>query len=315
MSVESDRLQPYLPRLVRYWDEDAPGELHRSIDGSMVFVDISGFTKMSERLARHGTVGAEEVTEVIDNTFGQLLPEAYSFGANLLKFGGDALLLLFTEPGHPLRAAAAAHAMRAKLRQIGVFQTTAGKVSLRMSVGVHSGLFDFLLVGGSHRELIVAGQAATRTVEMESAATAGQVLLSPETAKALPRGSVGLARGPGFLLRGAPGGDRLEFRAATSPGGDLSQFIPAALRGMLEGGAVEPEHRAAAVAFIHYTGFDRLVSERGAARAAGVLDRLVRAVQEAVDVLGVTFLATEIAPDGGKMILTAGVPQITGNDE
>ncbi|MGQ0849295.1 MAG: ATP-binding protein, partial [Actinomycetota bacterium] len=83
----------------------------------------------------------------------------------------------------------------------------------------------------------------------------------------------------------------------------------------LAGGAAAPAPRPAAVAFTHYTGVDRGVSEGGAARAAAVLDRLVRAVQEAVDARGVTFLATDIAPDGGKMILTAGVPQITGNDE
>jgi hypothetical protein len=75
---------PYLPSIVRHWDEETPGALHRSIQGSMVFVDISGFTKMSERLARHGKVGAEELTHVIGTTFGALLPAAYAYGANLL---------------------------------------------------------------------------------------------------------------------------------------------------------------------------------------------------------------------------------------
>src|SRR5690606_16744544 len=84
----NSHFRQYLPRLVRYWDDEAPGTLHRRLEASMVFVDISGFTKMSERLARHGNVGAEEVTEVIDSTFGSLLPEAYGYGANLLKFGG-----------------------------------------------------------------------------------------------------------------------------------------------------------------------------------------------------------------------------------
>ena len=88
-------IHQYLPRLVREWDDRAPGQLHQAIDGSMVFVDVSGFTKMSERLARHGKVGAEEVTEVIGGTFERLLGEAYAYGASLLKFGGDALLLFF----------------------------------------------------------------------------------------------------------------------------------------------------------------------------------------------------------------------------
>ena len=97
-------LHPYLSRLVREWDDVAPGALHRAIEGSMVMVDVSGFTSMSERLARHGKVGAEEVTEVIGSTFERLLAEAYAFGATLVKFGGDALLLFFRGEGHPQRA-------------------------------------------------------------------------------------------------------------------------------------------------------------------------------------------------------------------
>jgi class 3 adenylate cyclase len=312
---KTPNLQQYLPRLVRYWDEDAPGRLHRSIEGSMVFVDISGFTKMSERLARHGNVGAEEVTEVIDNTFGALLPEAYAFGANLLKFGGDALLLLFTNEGHQQRAVAGAHAMRIKLREVGTFQTTAGKVSLRMSVGVHSGDFDFFLVGDSHREFIVAGPAASRTVEMEGAASANQILISPETASHLEPSLLGKPAGPGILLRGAPEVDPLEFRSATSPPTNLGQFIPTALREVLGEERVEPEHRATTVAFLHYEGFDELLANEGGETAGEILQRLIANVQHAADERDVTFLATDVAPDGGKVILTAGVPHTRGNDE
>jgi class 3 adenylate cyclase/Tfp pilus assembly protein PilF len=308
-------LRQYLPRLVRYWDAEAPGHLHRSIEGSMVFVDISGFTKMSERLARHGNVGAEEVTEVIDNTFGTLLPEAYGFGANLLKFGGDALLLMFTDEGHTERAAAGAYAMRAKLREIGTFQTTAGKVSLRMSVGAHSGDFDFFLVGESHREFIVAGPAATRTVEMEGAANANQILISTEMAARLDRQLLGDAAGPGVLLRHPPGVEPSEIAPDSGPTDHLAQFIPTALREVLGEQRVEPEHRPTAVAFLHYEGFDRLLAERGGPETGAILHRLVGAVQAAADDHDVTFLATDIAPDGGKIILTAGVPHTRGNDE
>ncbi|WP_430645214.1 adenylate/guanylate cyclase domain-containing protein [Agromyces sp. GXS1127] len=309
-----DVLQPYVPRMVRYWDEETPGRLHRAAEGTMVLVDISGFTRMSERLARHGDVGAEEVTEVIDGTFDRLLPAAYAFGANLLKFGGDAQLLLFTGEGHHLRAAAAAHDMRTELRQIDGFATSAGTVSLRMSVGVHSGTFDFFLVGGSHREFIVAGPAATRTVQMEGAATAGQILVSPETAALLPRSVVGAVRGPGRLLSRGPHVEQSGFLVAESPQVDLRQFVPVGLRRTLQSGTIDPEHRPAAIAFLHYSGFDRLVEEDPAG-AAAVLDALVADVQRTADEHGVTFLATDIAPDGGKIILTAGVPDTAGNNE
>ena len=204
--------------------------------------------------------------------------------------------------------------MRATLRRIGTFTTTAGKVTLRMSVGAHAGVFGFFLVGDSHRELIVAGPAATETVAMEAAASAGQILLSPALAGALPAGNRGRAVGPGFLFRGRlPEMDRTEPPAvATSV--DLTQLIPRALRETVSE-EIEPEHRSVTVAFLHYTGFDRIVLRDGPEQAAEVLEELIRSTQVAMDSRAVAFLGTDIAPDGGKVILAAGAPQVTGSDE
>ena len=304
----------YLPRLVREWDHRAPGRLHQSIDGSMVFVDVSGFTKMSERLARHGKVGAEEVTEVIGGTFELLLTKAYEYGASLLKFGGDALLLFFEGDAHHLRACAAAVGMRQRLRDVGRFETTAGQVTLRMSVGVHAGSFDFFMVGESHRELIVAGPAATATTVMEAVAKAGQIVVSPAIAERLPKQNVGRPLDPGFLLAGHVRATHHEVEAAPAKS-DLGQFVATAMRDSLLSGEVEPEHRPVAIGFVHFLDFDRLIETSGRAAAADALDRLVKVVQAAVDQRGVTFLASDIAGDGGKIILASGIPRATGNDE
>jgi class 3 adenylate cyclase len=241
--VVTPALQPYLPRLVLDWPRSTPDVLGRELEGSTVFVDVSGFTKMSERLARQGKVGAEEVSDVIGDTFGALLAEAYACGGSLIKFGGDALLLFFQGDGHAHRAVAAAHGMRSELRRIGTFSTTAGKVTLRMSVGAHAGVFHFFLVGGSHRELIVAGPAATETIAMEGAASAGQILISPALASALPRANVGRPLGPGFLLAGRPSEpERREIDRAPATI-ELARFVPVGLRETLEQAGVEPEHR------------------------------------------------------------------------
>ena len=89
----------------------------------MVFADVSGFTRLSERLARQGKEGAEHLVDAINACFSALLAEAYSRGGSLLKFGGDAMLLLFydqeaTRSTRCGRAASAA-AMRRTLRDVG----------------------------------------------------------------------------------------------------------------------------------------------------------------------------------------------------
>ena len=57
--------------------------------------------------------------------------------------------------------------MRRALRVVGRLTVLGQKVSLRMSVGVHSGMFDFFLVGESHREFLVTGPGASTVVAME----------------------------------------------------------------------------------------------------------------------------------------------------
>ena len=308
-------LAPYVPRVVREWLDDDPDALHRGIEGSIVFVDISGFTRMSERLARFGKAGAETVTAIIGGCFNRLLTEAYALGATLLKFGGDALLLFFQRDGHATRACAAAIEMRRALRELGTIETDAGRLTLRMTVGVHSGRFDFFLVGGSHRELIMGGPAATEIVQIEGAATTGRIVVGEATASAIPRRSVGPPIGPGRLLRGKAliqGHEVVTFRDVDH---DLAPFVPLALRTVLTSVGVHSEHRRATVAFVQFSRLDALVVESGADVAATVLDGLVRRLQEAIDGRNVCFLSTDIAADGGKIILTTGVPDSDGEDE
>ena len=58
----------------------------------------------------------------------------------------------------------ASFGMRKALRELGRPETSVGPVTLKMHVGVHSDVFDFFLVGESHRELLLAGSGVTNIV-------------------------------------------------------------------------------------------------------------------------------------------------------
>lgn len=286
----------------------------------MVFVDISGFTKLSEKLARHGKIGGEEMADAINHCFSELLRIAYDEDGSLLKFGGDALLLLFANGSpeeHAARACRAAAGMRLRLREVGRLETTGGRVTLRMSVGVHTGRFHLFLVGDSHRELIVTGPGASEVVSMEGTADAGEIVISSTTASLVPPGCVGLAKETGWLLRSAPRGEAGGLVSDVPSVDDelLRRSVPVGMRESLLFAASEPEHRQVAVAFLHFDGTDDLIQREGTAAFAVELDRLVRDVQAAVDANEVCFLGTDVDHDGGKIILTAGAPRAAGNDE
>ena len=311
------RLTRYVPRLAAEWEADAGDSPWRHLDATLCFIDISGFTNLAERLARFGRIGAEELTDVLNRIFGRMLDLAYLRGGTLLKFGGDALLLQFVGPDHPIQACSAAVELRAALREASQWSTSVGRLKLRMSVGVHSGEVHSFLVGGSHRELIITGPAATATTEMEHTADAGEIVVSSDTARLLPAGAVGKPKGEGWLLRWrqppVPGAPPAHRRSV--PSEVIASRIPVRLRNHLAAGTREPEHRIATVGFIHFSGVDAAIERDGPLAVASALDGLVRAVQDAADDEGVTFLASDLDSDGGKIIVTGGVPTSQEDDE
>ena len=280
----------------------------------MAFVDISGFTAMSEKLATEGKAGAEQVTEVMNATFEALLEVAYAYGGGLLKFGGDALLLFFDGDAHEARGARAAFEMRKALRALGRPQTSAGPVTLKMHVGIHSGAFLFTLVGSDHRELIVAGRAATATVRMEASAAAGEIMVSAATAAALPVSALGEDRDGGRLLVSAPTADRRLEPLPAFDGLALDDCVPRLIRDHLSAGVSEPEHRQAVVAFVRLSGVDRLSREEGAGAAAAAIAEVVDAVQAAAREHEVCFLESDIDADGARIVLVAGAPRVSEHD-
>ena len=322
MQVQSDSgtLAPYVPRALLARLARASIEvLTETVPVTMVFADVSGFTRLSERLARAGQEGAEQLVDLINACFTALLADAYGRGGSLVKFGGDAMLLLFYNEGHTQRACEAAAAMRRTLRTVGHIRAGASNVVLRMSVGVHSGEYTMFVVGDSHRELLIGGSAATAVVEMESAASSGHIVVSPQTAGCLPRSCVGPSVGPGFLLaRCPPAPEWVSPPGLVTPADEvIAPFLPDAVRTQLKegSGSIAPQHRTAAVAFVRFGGLDGLVARQGAATAAQRLDELVRLVQEAADRYEVCFLDTDIDTNGGKIRLSAGVPWALGEDE
>lgn len=313
-SVGLDR---YVPRVLLRHLVAAPGELAQTLDGTVVFTDLSGFTRLSERLAGKGTEGAEHLTDTINTCFSALLADAYAHGGSMLKFGGDALLLWYEGEEHPLRACAAACAMRSTLRRVGRIRAGSSDVVLRMSVGVHSGSFETFLVGGSHREYLIAGPAASTVVAMEAGASSGQILISPPTAELLPAGCLGAVCGPGVLLARAPAAGPQSTLAPLAPASDdaLTACFSTALRPQLGPAPAVPEHRTATVAFLQFGSLDALIEKDGPGAAAEQLDELVRVVQDAADRYEVCFLDSDVAGDGGKLRLSAGAPRAVGDDE
>ena len=155
------------------------------------------------------------------------------------------------------------------------------------------------------------------TSHMEKVAAAGEIVVSPSTRRCCPAtrlrplpATAGCSRG------GGPG----SIRSGQSPDRDRStedtlRLLPVRLREHLAGSDADPEHRIVNIAFVRYSGLDTILAEGGLPAGWRALNEVLHAVQDAVDEEGVTFLATDLDADGGKVILATGVPTALEDDE
>ena len=156
--------------------------------------------------------------------------------------------------------------MARAMRRLGRLRTSVGRVDLKVSIGVHSGVVELFLLPGRHRELVIAGPGATRTVEMEATAGAGEVVVSNASATLLDAGVLGEPRGGGILLVGEPHADEWPAPALEVHRiGDADVLVPERLRSYLASADEHPEHRPIAICFVQLAGLDAFIGQRGAA--------------------------------------------------
>jgi class 3 adenylate cyclase/tetratricopeptide (TPR) repeat protein len=287
-----------------------PGNHHQQIDGSMLSADISGFTALSEKLAGKGKAGAEEITQLINICFTELIDAAYAYGGEVIKFGGDALLVLFRGDDHLTRVAAAGLDMQDALHS----SPAAKKAKLTMTVGAAEGPFEAFLVGDQHRELILSGPNASHVIHLEGEADKGDTVVSTGIADALPDALRVREHAGGWVISGQVDQEKTGPAERSTDGASLDGLVPAAVEAHFEGFAeLGGEHRIVSVAFLSVTGVDEHLEDHGTAQTRDALAELIDAVSLACDEFGVTPLHTDIAPNGLKFILCAGAPFTRGN--
>jgi class 3 adenylate cyclase len=215
--TERGALRPYVPLLAAEWIATRPDETTRVAPGTLVSADISGFTRLTEQLSSLGRRGAEELTDLLNSCFDSMIRICEEEGGDIIKFGGDALLVLFTGEADAVRACRASHGMRALIAKP-VRQRDGGSVRLGISIGVHRGDFPVFLPLGVHRELLLTGPDVSATLECESDAEAGEIRISSAVADELPVKVVGAPVEGGYLLRrnperapGGPAGQELDW--------------------------------------------------------------------------------------------------------
>ncbi|XP_063237517.1 adenylate cyclase type 10-like [Bacillus rossius redtenbacheri] len=113
--------------------------------GVVFFVDISGFTRITEELMKTGAAGLEELLGLLNWYVGKMAHRIYLYGGDVLKFGGDAILAVWNQQSDvktrkkPCTALLVRKAVRCALyiqRHLGAYSpTTSVQVKIIITVG------------------------------------------------------------------------------------------------------------------------------------------------------------------------------------
>jgi class 3 adenylate cyclase len=182
-------LAKFVPRTVRDLIDDAPEAPaldKRDVDVTVLFVDVVGYTRLSERL------DPATANRMIERYFGAFLDEILSRGGDVNETAGDGLMVIFqdAEPARHSRAAvAAARGIMARARQINADPaSTWDPVQLR--VGINSGTAALGVTkiegaGGTRWTYTASGPVTNVAARLAALAEGDTILAGPETRRRL----------------------------------------------------------------------------------------------------------------------------------
>ena len=128
------------------------GEKEGSFKGIALFLDISGFTAMTEELMKGGKLGAESLSQVINSLFQPLISAIYRKGGFVSLFAGDAFTAIFPSKRRNISqksidALRVAVEIQNIMKKQGIRRTRHGYFTLSIKVGLASGPIQWGILG------------------------------------------------------------------------------------------------------------------------------------------------------------------------
>jgi len=147
-----------------------------TVEITVLFADLRGFTSFSERSSPH------DVVTMLNRNFGVAVPVVLEEGGTISQFMGDAIMVLFNapsrQPDHAFRAARAGLGLQAAVDKI-----AAGRAGWpRFRVGINSGPVVVGNIGSAElRNFTAIGDTANLAARLETSAQEGQVVIGKAT--------------------------------------------------------------------------------------------------------------------------------------
>jgi adenylate cyclase len=157
--------------------------------GTALFADISGFTPLTEALARElgPRRGSEEITRQLNVVYDAIIAELHRYGGSVIGFSGDAITCWF-DGDDGRKATAAGLAMQTAIKPFAKIVLPSGRtMGLTMKVAVTAGPARRFVVGDPNYWVVdvLAGVTLDTLASVEKHAVGGEVVLDETTCAGL----------------------------------------------------------------------------------------------------------------------------------
>src|SRR6266498_798048 len=161
-----------------------------------MFLDLSGFSTMTDTLMQHGQHGAEVLAGLTHGVFDPLVGSIFEYGGKIVGFAGDGIMALYPIESDArstaLRALTSAYVIQQRLAENPNRQTVYGKFSISAKIGLASGFVSWGILpseAGDQATYYFRGSSVDESAESEHHAKAGDILLTEAMWKLL-QGSI-----------------------------------------------------------------------------------------------------------------------------
>ena len=161
-------------------DQALTGHSSGSLEAAAMFMDISGFTPLTEAMMAHGKEGVEVLNGVLNGLFGPIIDAVHQQGGFISGFAGDAFTALFPfrpDDAYCLSAGHSARAIQHIFQHQGRQQTKFGEFVLSVKTGLSQGRVEWGIVGEEYKTWFFRGPAVSGCARAEKLCAPQEIIV------------------------------------------------------------------------------------------------------------------------------------------
>ncbi len=315
----------------------------RFVSGTLLFADVNGFTALTEKLSSHGYEGSEEITRILNLFFREMIQIIFKYRGDLLKYGGDAMMIFFSDEvnfcgdDHAYHAISCAMEMRDSMQQFALIESKFGNFPLKVSLSLHSDTFFESIIGDPdlHQEFFLTGNGVEQTAIIEKSTGTNEIVTDKNTFSLIEKYVKIFYRKEEFfriescncknLPRATKSLIELDFDSIDDILIRLDLLLPFATKGVYdkvrlswESLVLEGEHRPVAILFLNYYfsgDLDFLNDNKNTEDIHNLYSRFFSMLQSEVQNFDGTINKIDMYTQGDKIIIIFGFPKTHSDDE